>query len=935
MDLKLLPTIICRTPLFSYEDTLEDKWDDLKEAIKISSKDLYEQIKDTKKEDYDKLPEKVRFSCWKYFNRARFRATPFGPFGSITMVPLSSEGTEVTVEKDPTLHTFTNWIHKDTLLTDLPTLYKNAKFFQANTSVYPCGDQLRYISTLEDGTFEIASIDQQEIVEEVLNLCKTSIAKEKIVEHLIQTHQLELSIIEDLLIQLIELQLLLTDLHPNIIGTDYFKRVGLDAPALKEDPYIIAARPLLKGSLSAQQFKVIPEAINFIKDYLPQPVHKPLEDFKRAFQLKFEYREVPLLEALDPEIGIGYNALESSPHTDELVELLKNNRPSQDNEQIPYTPFHQFLLNGILKGEDIQLEELAKHKLPKYDTRLPNTFSLIIQEIDDQILVQQAGGVTANSLIGRFTLENPHLIRYSKELVRIEEEANPEIIFFDIAYQSEQKVDNVNRRDNLYNYELPLLTWTENEHQLRLDDVYISVKGNEIVLRAKSLAKRIVPRLASAYNYTRSDLSIFRLLCDIQHQHLLTSLTINLNKIFPQLNYYPRVNYKNLVFSPRMWKIDKNILLSGTTPIEKLRRYLKKTGVPSTFKCFNSDQYLLFNTGSDEDLEFLLQYIKSGKELYITETALPKKSAIKSKQKRPFLSELNIHLHDTTNRYKTVSADLTKINADQRISMIGQDWLYVEIYIHPLHSNVLLTENISPYLEKVKPNISKWFFIRYPVPSPHIRLRLKLTDPTSFYEAIFQLTKHLSREIESGIISDLQIKNYHREIERYGISTIDQAEHCFWKDSEYTFMLIKNNIDQHTSYRLVLRLLDDLFNQLDIDPKKISAFIKNGGDAFAEEFKVEMKGFKAINELFSHLKKEKVKISLPKKIETAYQTLLKQVSLLLKQTNVNESLQLIRDLVHMHVNRLFTTDQRVHELIIYQIYLKELLARRNRLKQQV
>ncbi|WP_134091474.1 lantibiotic dehydratase [Olivibacter sp. XZL3] len=936
MDPKLLPHVICRTPLFSFEDTLNDKWDELKEAIKISSKDLYEQIKDTTSEGYDQLPQKVKFSCWKYFNRARFRATPFGLFGSITLLPMNKYGAKIVLKKEPSLRSFTNWVHKDTLLSNTESLYKKANLIRANTSAYPCGDQLRYISTLEDGTFEIASIERQPVIETVLMLCKDSIAKEKIVEHLTHRQKLHLSVAEDLLMQLIELQLLLTDLHPNIIGTDYFKRVGLKSTAPQRDPYFISARSLLEGSVSSGQFKVIPEAINFIKDYLPQTSHKPLEKFKRAFQSKFEYREVRLLEALDPEIGVGYNELESSPGTDELVDRLVNNRLMQNNDQVPYTPFHQFLLNGILKGENIQLADLAKHQLPLRKATLPNTFGAIVKQVDDQLYVEQAGGCTANSLLGRFTLEEPNLTDYCKTLVAKEEAANPEVLFFDIAYQSEKKVDNVNRRNRLYNYEVTLVGWSDQEHSLPLDDLLISVRNNEVILRSNRLAKRLVPRLASAYNYSRSDLSVYRLLCDIQHQGLQTNLAVNPSKIFPNLDYYPQVTYKNVVFSPRMWKVPKKTLFSATSPVKALKKWLRAEAIPAKFKCFSNDQFLLFDSASDEDLEFFLQYTKNGGEQYITEVALPKKPLVEDELGRPYLSEMNLQFYCETKPYTAVSRAITKNSHTDALSLIGQNWLYFEIYAHSLRSDVILTETITAYLKLIKQHVSKWFFIRYSVPSPHIRLRLHLKEPkASFHKAVSVLTALLEKDIRSGVVTDLQIKNYHREIERYGLSRMDRAERCFWKESKYTLLLINSKIDRPTSYRFVLRLIDDLFKGLDFNYSQVMAFAKKGADAFADEFKAGIKEFKAINEAFEPFKEDDHSFSSTKKIERAYQTALKEIIDLLKQSDADDRLQLISDLVHMHVNRLFSSDQRVHEFIIYQFYLKQLRSRQSRLKQTV
>ena len=91
MKLKILSPIICRTPLFPYTEKLENVWEDLKEAIKLSSTDLYEQIKDISYADYDKLNPKIKFACWKYFNRARYRSTPSG---TGVMEPKSPKGVD-------------------------------------------------------------------------------------------------------------------------------------------------------------------------------------------------------------------------------------------------------------------------------------------------------------------------------------------------------------------------------------------------------------------------------------------------------------------------------------------------------------------------------------------------------------------------------------------------------------------------------------------------------------------------------------------------------------------------------------------------------------------------------------------------------------------------------------------------------------------------
>jgi len=934
MNLKILSTALCRTPLFSYRDNIEEVWEELKEAIKISSEEFYGLIKDINSDEIAHLPLKLKFSCWKYFNRARFRATPFGPFGSITLLRLTAEqqGT-ITLQQRPSLTHFTDWHYKDHLTNDIERLYDESQHLVRNASIYNCGNQLRYISITAENLFEISSIANQQIVEYTLNLCKTPINKHKIIDALAQQYQLQAAIIKDFLKQLIALQLVITDLHPNIIGTDYFKRIAIK-PKTSTDSYIISKRKLIKGQLNPQGLKIVAEAVNFLKDYLPKAQQTTLDVFKKQFQEKFEYQEVPLLQALDPELGVGYGDLASSPETDNLVEILKNNRPSENQAiNIPYTALHQFLLNSIIKQEEVKLERLNRYQQMPNKAVFPNTLSAMVQLVDDLVILEHAGGATANALLGRFTLENSLLTDHCKQIAHIEQQANPGVIFFDIAYQAEKKIDNINRREAIYTYELPILSWPGSSKVLSLQDISISVKDNEVVLRSVKSGKRLIPRLSTAYNYSRSDLAIYRFLCDLQHQGLQTNIGINLKNIFPDLDYYPRLSYKNLVLSPRMWKVPHHFhKKNSTTALADLKNWLQKNNVSKQFKCGYHDQFLWFDCNQEQDLLFFLMHCKNKEDVYITEAFTPVDGTLKNEREQPYLGEYIINLYHNEPIYQPLNPDYALFHQhDESTILPGQDWLYFEIYCHPSRSNVLLTHAISTYIKQMQmaKYIKKWFFIRYPIPVYHIRLRVQLKNPKDLSKAITLLSDLLEADIKSGLVTDLQIKPYRRETERYGLQEIEVVEKCFNADSKYILRLLHRKINQNTAYLLIMRLLGDLLTELKIDEWVTLSTVRESAGYFAKEHAFGGREFKKINGTYSQLLQEASPL-LTKTLDKSYRRTLRAMVSSMEHLAQPRKLQLMRDFIHMHINRLFTTDQRMHEAVIYQYYLKQLMAKQKR-----
>ena len=338
MELKVLDILLCRTPVFSVEDNLEEKWDELKMLIRDSSPTLFEVIKDV--DDIQKLSidKHASFSVWKYFNRAKFRATPFGRFAAFSTIDLQNSGcSNLVLKKKLNITDLNDWGEKDEVIGDQRTVLKNAASLKINSSIYRVGNENRFIRFKKD-CFEIASVTTFQELDTILKLCNQKILKHELYEKMRLSHELKFREIDILLEQMLTLQLILCDRLPNITGEDYFKRLSFNAKS--NTTYTIAEREVISGGFNLQQVKNIPFLIRFLQKNIPHNENRALKDFKTAFSKKFDQATIPLLIAMDPELGVGYSDLAHAKEEMDLIDVLNNSKRQSDvDRQLNYSKF--------------------------------------------------------------------------------------------------------------------------------------------------------------------------------------------------------------------------------------------------------------------------------------------------------------------------------------------------------------------------------------------------------------------------------------------------------------------------------------------------------------------------------------------------------------------------------------------------------------------
>ena len=205
---------------------------------------------------------------------------------------------------------------------------------------------------------------------------------------------------------------------------------------------------------------------------------------------------------------------------------------------------------------------------------------------------------------------------------------------------------------------------------------------------------------------------------------------------------------------------------------------------------------------------------------------------------------------------------------------------------------------------------------------------------------------HMIRGGNEDLVSSVQVDTYSRELERYGKSTINQLENFFFIDSKTTLeMLDLIEGDEGETYRwhfacLTVDLLLSNFDYVEIQKLELLDGLQR---RFGQEFNMNNNLKVQLDKKFRN-ERQKIRSFLLQEDDfyaPFYQILdqksnesleiVKEIKQLQKmdelETNLND---LLSSCLHMSLNRIFKSRQRLNEMVIYSLlfrFYKSELAR--------
>ncbi|PWV51819.1 lantibiotic dehydratase [Chitinophaga sp. S165] len=673
-----------------------------------------------------------------------------------------------------------------------------------------------------------------------------------------------------------------------------------------------------------------------------------LTAFKQAFTKKFEGREVPLLLALDNEIGVGYlqhfnNMANYSSLIDDLTWPAKEKK---DKQEIGWLKeLHSFWVKRYIRSveKNEQVIELTDEELSAFPSKtadgadtFPVMLSLLEEETGTSILFQSAGATSAANYISRFALENEEICSLIKEIVQAEDENNPEAIIAEVIHAAQSRASNVLMRPGVRSYEIPYIQCIvdNTKKAIRLSEIGVSVKGDTVYLRSYKYNKQVIPEVASAYNYHYNSLPVYHFLCDLQTQRRMTSFYIDTGHAFRDVVFFPRVVYKNIVFSAARWRLNTDdcgelMAAKGAERVIKMEDLRKQLKMPRYITLgVSQDNDFLLDLENQFMIEILVDEMKKRKRVTVNEY-FKGNSPLKSRRGDVnFANQLIFSFHKNI-----VNTRKPRFNGEvnmevKRKFVPGDEWLYFKLYTGVKSADDILINTIAPLVSALeeKQVISKWFFIRYNDPDPHIRIRF-LTGQEHAQEVITGMYAAISEYVENDVIWKVQQDTYDRELERYGSTCIEEAESIFCCDSDavlQTLVHLKNNADGNARWLMSLRSIDAYFDLFGIGIEKRHALILQWQSDFEREFNADKVIRTQINDKF-------------RKYRAAIESIMEQHSNIIVSRNSRLE-SCVRDMyskggedfivstlssyVHMHINRTFSANQRMHEYVIYCLMAK-------------
>jgi thiopeptide-type bacteriocin biosynthesis protein len=571
------------------------------------------------------------------------------------------------------------------------------------------------------------------------------------------------------------------------------------------DLFLIPARAQLHRAVAQE----VCRAAELLLRLSPSPEGpSTLAAYRQAFVGRYGLdREVPLLELLDGNLGLGSPTRTTSPPNPAVAR--------RERVLLEIAAAAQRTIQPCVDLDEALLARLGAGEVPP--ERAPGSLDLSVfiaarspEALDagefTVVVGPNVGATAAGRIAGRFAdglgEDGVGLLR---RIAAEEQAARRDLLWAELTYLPQRpRAANVSVRPGVRSHEIPvgLLPGLTAAESIPLRELLVGLKDDRFQLRWPRVGKEI--RVSGGHMLNPSlGPDVCRFLSDIGHDglRLLGWFSWGKAESFP---YLPRVRSGRVVLRPAEWKIDfscRERAFPEASPAAfpaQIERWRQTWAVPRHVFLTQGDNRLLLDlacAAQADELRAEIVRLTDGAHVVLQEVVPALDEAWVSGPAGPFYTELCVSM------VRRPPADRVPLPIDgaaptegaprpgeprDRLSPPGSEWAYLKLYCGPDLQDGLLAGPIRDLAHRLRENglAAPWFFVRYTDPDHHLRLRFRCLDPSSRPALFAELCDFATALLERGRCLRFGFDTYDREIERYGgPEAMLLAEQLFGVDS--------------------------------------------------------------------------------------------------------------------------------------------------------
>ncbi|MCZ1001165.1 lantibiotic dehydratase [Streptomyces mirabilis] len=498
---------------------------------------------------------------------------------------------------------------------------------------------------------------------------------------------------------------------------------------------------------------------------------------------------VPLLDVIDPDVGLGLPAgyLDAEPEPRELVTV---------REQRLLTLAQAAALDrrGEVVLDDHEVTELevagqaGMQVPPHFELRfqLESESTTALTRGDFRLSVVSASrgvGTTSGRFIG--LLEEADQAQIAAVFERLPT-SDPGTRAVQLSFAPLDPGDaHVTRAPQL----LPAVISVA-EHRppgpdvIPLDDLAVGCDRRRLYLASISRGCRLDAAALNALELRAHTPPLARFLTEISKAQaaVVTGFSWGAAERMP---FLPRLRYGRTVLSLARWCLLRSELPGRDVPWEEWREALSqwaaRRSLPNSVSLTEGDRLLRLDLGQSAHLALLRAHLTSAEHAVLTEAPTGADAWFDG------------HAHEiTVPMTATATPEWPAVPTVSATRLVGRDhghlpgasrWLLAKLYGHAERQAEILGQHL-PDLFAQWEEMPEWWYMRYRDPQSHLRLRIALPDTTAFGPAASRVSTWASRLRRAGLLSDVQFATSYPETGRWGTgAAMEAAEAVFGADS--------------------------------------------------------------------------------------------------------------------------------------------------------